>query len=100
MPSKESTPNSEPLFSLGQILATPSALKALAEAGQSPAELLSRHVVGEWGNLSAADQQANTLSLAQNLRLLSAYLLKTGVKGWVVTEADRSLTTLLLSEEY
>ncbi len=89
-----------PRFPLGQIVATPGALTALAEAGQTPFEFLERHVQGDWGDLDEHDRNENERSLREGLRLLSAYRLTTGVKLWVITEADRSISTLLLPEEY
>ena len=90
----------EPLFPLGQVLATPGALQALVNAEQDPLELLTRHVTGDWGVLAEEDKEENELSLRQGFRLLSAYELKTGVKIWLITERDRSATTLLLPSEY
>src|SRR2546422_9639607 len=87
-------------FLLGQLVATPGALKALEEAGQSPLEFLSRHQQGDWGELSEEDKKENEFSILNDLRILSAYTLTTGVKIWVITEADRSATTILLPEEY
>jgi len=87
-------------FRLGQLVATPGALKAIAEAGQEPLEFLARHQAGDWGEVSAEDQAENEYSLAHGLRLLSAYRTAKGVKLWVITEADRSVTTILLPEEY
>ena len=90
----------EALFQLGQVLGTPGALRALSEAGQTPVDLLSRHVTGDWGDLSEEDIAENEFSVERRLRILSAYWLRTGVKVWVITEADRSATTILLPEEY
>jgi hypothetical protein len=90
----------KPLFALGQVVATPGALEALEEAGQSPAEFLSRHVQGDWGVVDEHDQQANTDALQDGSRILSAYVLTTGVKIWIITEADRSSSCCLLPEEY
>jgi hypothetical protein len=90
----------DPLFSLGQIVATPGALQSLEEAGQDPSELLTRHGSGDWGELDEEDQKENELSVREGFRILSAYTLETGVKVWVITEADRSATTLLLLAEY
>jgi len=87
-------------FSLGRVLATPGALEALAEAEQRPDEFLLRHVAGDWGDVCPEDAQENELSLQHGFRLLSAYTLSTGDKLWIITEADRSTTTLLLPEEY
>lgn len=87
-------------FSLGQVVATPGALHALEAAGQAPLAFLSRHQQGDWGVVGKADAQANDDALRSGERLLSAYLLKDGVKIWVITEADRSATTILLPDEY
>ena len=89
-----------PLFDLGQIVGTPGALHALQEAGQDPAPFLTRHVTGDWGDLSEEDRAENELSVQRGFRILSAYQLNTGVKIWVITEADRSATTFLLPSEY
>ena len=89
-----------PLFELGQVVGTPGALQALTEAGQLPAEFLARHVTGDWGDLCDEDKEENELSVEQGFRILSAYKLQTGAKVWVITEADRSATTILLPDEY
>lgn len=89
-----------PLFHLGQIVATPGALAALAAAGQTPHELITRHVTGEWGDLVAEDIRENEYALKHGLRIFSSYRLSTGVKLWIITEADRSVSTLLLPSEY
>lgn len=62
--------------------------------------LLGRHQSGDWGDLSAEDIKENEFSVKEGFRLLSAYKLETGVKVWVITEADRSVTTILLPSEY
>jgi hypothetical protein len=90
----------QPLFPLGQIVATPGALAALQEANHLPAEFLSQHARGEWGDLCEEDWQQNDLCLREGCRLFSAYVLSTGQKLWIVTERDRSVTTLLLPDEY
>jgi hypothetical protein len=97
-PDKDSDP--KPLFELGQVVGTPGALQALEDARQHPVELLTRHVTGDWGDLCAEDKAENELSVEQGFRILSAYKLGTGIKVWVITEADRSATTFLLPEEY
>ena len=88
------------LFPLGQIVATPGALEALEASQQSPAEFLARHAKGDWGELSADDIAENEFSLKNGFRLLSSYAIASGQKIWVITEEDRSLTTVLLPEEY
>lgn len=94
----------QPLFSLGTVVATPGALAALAQAGQSPHELLQRHVTGDWGDLDADDKDANERALRDGSRLFSAYRLTTGEKLWAITEAEndghRASTCLLLPDEY
>ncbi len=90
---------------LGQIVATPGALAALAAADTSPSTLLRRHAAGDWGDLDAPDRAANNAALRDGSRLLSAYLVAQGVTLWIITEAAdedgyRPATTLLLPEEY
>jgi hypothetical protein len=87
-------------FPLGRMVATPGALKALAEAGEEPLTYLCRHASEDWGELCEEDKKENEFSLGKCLRILSAYKLSTGVKIWIITEADRSATTILLPEEY
>ena len=96
---------SSPKFSLGQQVATPGALKAIHEAGQSALELLARHVSGDWGDLDDEDRRLNDEALTDGSRLLSAYNLRSGVRIWIITEAaddngHRAATTLLLPDEY
>jgi hypothetical protein len=86
-------------FPLGQIVATPAALDACGEAGISPAALLARHVAGDWGDVSPADARENELSVRRGFRILSSYAAG-DERLWIITEADRSRTTLLLREEY
>jgi len=85
-------------FELGQVVMTPGAMEAigLSEIAQS----VRRHASGDWGELCEADRQENDLSLWQGFRLLSAYTSKDGVRFWIITEADRAVTTVLLPEEY
>ena len=87
-------------FPLGHIVATPGALSALKATGENPLIFLGRHVRGDWGELDSHDIQENEFSLQNDLRLLSAYRLKDGTKIWIITEADRSSTCVLLPEEY
>lgn len=90
----------ESLFPLGAIVSTPGAIAALEEAKQLPAEFLSRHASGDWGDLCEEDLRENALSLREGFRLFSSYTLSTGEKLWIITEADRSVTTFLLPLEY
>ena len=89
-----------PKFNLGQIVATPGALRAFQAAGQNPLQFLQRHASGDWGELCPEDKQENEFSLKHGSRILSAYRLSDGTKLWIITEADRSATTLLLPSEY
>lgn len=61
---------------------------------------LVRHIAGDWGEVDEQDRRENELSLIHGFRLLSAYTLNSGTKIWIITEADRSVTTVLLPEEY
>jgi hypothetical protein len=92
--------STSPRFSLGRVVATPGALAALEGNGQSGAYYLARHVRGDFGDLCEDDKRANVEALREGLRLLSAYRLSDGTRIWVISEADRSVTTLLLPEEY
>ena len=89
-----------PLFQLGQVVATPGAIDALAEAQTSAWALLSRHVSGDFGEVDAEDWQANLSAINDDARILSAYTLKTGERLWVITEADRSSSCVLRPDEY
>jgi hypothetical protein len=91
------------LLEVGVVKVTLGALEALREAGVEPEELLWRHATGDWGELSEADRQKNELSIREGSRVFSSYPIKTpsGTDTiWVLTEADRSATTLLKPEEY
>jgi hypothetical protein len=85
---------------LGQVLATPGAIRALEDAQEKPDTFLARHETGDWGEVGTEDWQENELSVREGFRTLSVYTLSTGVKIWIITEADRSATTILLPEDY
>ena len=87
-------------FALGQTYMTPGAEEALMIAGQTGIEFLRRHMSNDWGDLSDEDMRENELSLKEGFRLLSAYRTAKGQKLWIITEADRSATTILLPDEY
>jgi hypothetical protein len=95
-----------PKFRLGNIVATPGALEALNEAGQSSAHFLALHASGSWGDLDAEDRKTNEEAIAhegnpdRQQRVFSSYLTRNNVKIWVITEWDRSVTTILLPDEY
>ena len=81
-------------FSLGRIVATPGALRALERANQSAAIFLARHARGDWGELDREDVRENEYSVAHGFRLLSSYTTAAGEKLWIMTEADRSATIM------
>lgn len=90
--------NAPPQFSLGQLYATPGAMQALTSSDIQTA--LSRHLQGDWGELTSEDIEANNDALQDGNRLLSAYSGEDGIRFWVITEWDRSVTTVLLPSEY
>ena len=90
----------EALFPLGRVLATPGALDAMTRANQTPDEFLRRHIAGDWGELDAHDLAENLYSLRHGFRILSSYRTTAGTVVWVITEADRASTTILLPQEY
>lgn len=89
-----------PCFPGGQLLATPAALDLLRQFGISPFSLLARHLHGDWGDIGEDDARANDQALASGQRLLSRYDLPGGDTIWLITEADRSATTVLLPQDY
>jgi hypothetical protein len=90
-----------PLFDLGAVVATPGALALLASTGTSPAELLERHASGDWGEVPSQDAREDARSLRYGWRVLSSYPIgEAGKKVWIITEADRSSTCILLPSEY
>ena len=88
------------LFPLGKTLITRGAMEALQDAEQSASEFLSEHQQGNWGEVDEFDWKENDSSVNSRCRIFSAYRTGKGVKLWVITEADRSATTVLLPEEY
>jgi hypothetical protein len=94
-PATDHTP-----LELGQVVATPGALQAMATSGQDQLDLLQRHRHGDWGELDEHDRQANQQACRDGGRVLSAYVLADHTRIWIVTEADRSSTCILLPEEY
>jgi hypothetical protein len=89
-------PSAKALFPLGHVVATPAALAALETAGERPAGYLNRHLTGDWGDVDQAAWKANDRAVRVRDRLLSAYTLGSGEKLWIITEGNRSATTLLL----
>lgn len=87
------------LFEIGRLVATPRALEVVQAAGVDPAQLLIRHTLGDWGDIDFHDQRANERALVDGARLMSVYRVDNETI-WIITEADRSVTTLLTPEDY
>lgn len=93
-------------FRLGQMMVTPGAAQALEESSETPVEFLRRHAHGDWGDLDSHDRSINERAIAhercpgRRMRVLSTYNTKLGVRLYVITEHDRSYTTVLLPSEY
>jgi hypothetical protein len=90
----------QPLFALGKLVATPGALELLTRSEQTPLEFLARHSRGDWGECCADDATENDFSVKAGFRIFSVYRTRNGEKLWVITQADRSVTTLRLPSEY
>jgi hypothetical protein len=90
----------KPMFALGKLVATPGAIELLKQHELSAFDFVCRHVTGDWGDLEAEDDLANQWALRDGTRLFSCYRIGGGDKLWIITEADRSATTLLLPSEY
>lgn len=91
----------EQRFELGQLVATPASLELLEECDVSPSYLLEKHQRGDWGSVPKADARENEYSIKHGFRVVSSYDVgDEGRKVWILTEADRSVTTILLPEEY
>ncbi len=84
---------------LGRVVATPGALRTILNAGNSPFDYVARHASGDWGDLCEFDRRQNEIALRDGHRVFSSYDAPAG-RVWVITEADRSVTTILLPEEY
>ena len=87
------------LFPLGRVVATPGAITLMEAAGIDPAQLLQRHQSGDWDDLDTEDQRENDFAVGRLLRIFSAYG-QPPDRLWVITEADRSVTTILRPDEY
>ena len=85
---------------LSRLIATPGALRAFDATGENPIWFIARHMKLDPGDLSADDQVANLRAVREGTRVLSAYRLRDDTRIWIITEADRSVTTILLPEEY
>lgn len=88
------------LLPLGQVLATLGAVELLSSLKLAPLRFLLRHMAGDWGDICEEDRQANAEALVHSARVMSVYTLGATQRLWIITEADRSTTTLLLPEEY
>jgi hypothetical protein len=89
-------------FELGRIVATPNLIESLEARGLHALlrTTIHRHALGDWGDVSAEDAQANTDALKHHDRLFSVYKVDDDLTIWIITEADRSVTTALLPEDY
>jgi hypothetical protein len=85
---------------LGRLLSTPGAINAIAKAGQDGSVFLERHRAGDWGDIDQEDWAANDRAAVDGSRILSAYTLPDGTKIWIISESNRSATTILLPDEY
>ena len=94
----ENIQHSKAKFNLGRLVATPGALEQVDP--EDIRRALSRHLAGDWGDVCPEDREENELSLREGFRLFSVYHDRHGVKFWIITEADRSATTILLPDEY
>ena len=95
--------NAKTQFETGRILMTRGVNDRIAddpEFSKFVLKSLARHISGDWGDLSREDKSENELSLREGFRLLSAYEIDGHPKIWIITEADRSATTILFPEEY
>lgn len=90
--------NYGPKFNLGQVVITANAAREISTDDVQAA--LRRHSQGDWGELDENDWSTNQQALQSGNRLLSAYTTDNGVRFWIITEADRSVTTVLLPEDY
>lgn len=93
-------PSKPKIVQLGKLVATPAALQALDDAEQPFSVFLNRHIRCDWGEVDKKDKALNDEALENGSRLLSAYRTSKGVRIWIITEADRSSTCILLPEEY
>ena len=87
-------------FQLGVIVATPGALEVLGRLEVSPSALVERHAAGDWGEVPPEDARENEYGLVHGFRVMSSYPLPGGERVWVITEADRTSTCVLLPSEY
>ena len=87
-------------FALGQIVATPGAIDLLERTSSDALDFLIRHQQGDWGSVPPEDAEENLNAIEHGNRILSSYYLNASERLWIITEADRSVTTLLLPNEY
>jgi hypothetical protein len=90
----------KPLFPLGNLVATRASWDAIANASDNPLRLVARHAVGDWGDIDEENRRENERCLEYGCRLLSAYTLRDGTRIWIITEPDRSSTTIRLPGEF
>ena len=88
------------LFQLGEVVATPGAIEAMQSLNVTPQSLLQLHVSGNWGSVDPEDAKTNDAAVKHGDRILSSYRIGEHTRIWIITEWDRSVTTLLLPSEY
>jgi len=98
--SNQAANQKQPLFSLGQIVATRRAFSKMIELGISASDLIFRHVTGDWGDLCGSDQLENFNAILSGTRVFSSYVIKADTTIWIITEGDRFTTTILLPDDY
>jgi hypothetical protein len=87
-------------FALGKVAITRPCLARFENLGESVMAYLNRHISGDWGNLGEEDKAANEQAINRPIRILSRYYLSDGDSIYIITEADRSCTTIMLRDEY
>lgn len=92
--------STQALFQTGQIIATERAGRALVQANVGGLDLVHRHASGDWGDVGPEGREENERGLKDGGDLVSGYTLREGVRVWVLTEASRSKTTIMLPDEY
>jgi hypothetical protein len=90
----------KPLFLLGQVIITSGANALMREGKLDANQLINRHISGDWGDMCEDDIESNNDAVTHGDRIMSSYLTSSSQKVWIITEYDRSVTTILLPDEY
>lgn len=94
------SPDTPPPFRAGLLVMTRSVQALAAQGRLEPSQYLRRHLSGDWGDISQDDRDANARAIVNGDRLFSSYKIAADLTLWIITEADRSATTLLLPDDY